>query len=126
VLAQLLSGQQSLFTAPRRAPSFEELCPPPAETEQLEVEVDANAAVIVPLLAPAADAKPREAVNFASGTSVAQREITLVVGDRVEHPSRGSATITAADARALTAVFDQDPGRLDDIHTRLARLRPIR
>lgn len=40
VLAQLLSGQQSLFYAPRSAPAFDELCPP-AETEQLELEVDA-------------------------------------------------------------------------------------
>jgi DNA helicase-2/ATP-dependent DNA helicase PcrA len=72
--------------------------------------------------APTADAVT---LTLPFPTPAAEPEFMLAVGDRVEHPSLGSATIMAADGLAVTALFDREPHRPYDMHARLARLRRV-
>jgi DNA helicase-2/ATP-dependent DNA helicase PcrA len=72
--------------------------------------------------APTADAVT---IILLSPAPAAQPEFMLAVGDRVQHPSLGSATIMAADGLAVTALFDREPHRPYDMHARLARLQRI-
>ncbi|MGH2894799.1 MAG: 3'-5' exonuclease, partial [Solirubrobacteraceae bacterium] len=68
---------------------------------------------------------PLAPVSAPSLAPTAEPDSALSVGDRVEHPSRGSATIIAAEGLAVTAVFDREPGKPYEMHARLARLRRL-
>ncbi len=80
---------------------------------------------IASLPSPTASAEPLAPPSVPSVAAPAELELALSAGDRVEHPSRGVATIMAAEGPAVTAVFDREPGKPYEMHARLARLRRL-
>ncbi len=110
-----------IITQPSRF--LDELAQTPS-TQPPEVAPAAGVAV-ASLPSPAAPAEPLAPLTVPSVAAPAELELALSAGDRVEHPSRGVATITAAEGPAVTAVFDREPGKLYEMHARLARLRRL-
>jgi DNA helicase II / ATP-dependent DNA helicase PcrA len=110
-----------IITQPSRF--LDELAQTPS-TQPPEVAPAAGVAV-ASLPSPAAPAEPLAPLTVPSVAAPAELELALSAGDRVEHPSRGVATITAAEGPAVTAVFDHEPGKLYEMHARLARLRRL-
>ena len=96
--------------------------PPAGQPAQVGPAADTT---IVSLPSPTAAADPLAPPSGASVAAPAELERALSAGDRVEHPSRGVATITAAEGPAVTAVFDHEPGKPYEMHARLARLRRL-
>ena len=85
---------------------------------------DAGGGIVTgPSPTPAPQSPQPQALQHA--TPAAQERYEPSVDDRVEHPTRGAATVSAADGSAVTLVFDREPGKRYELHARLARLRPI-
>jgi DNA helicase II / ATP-dependent DNA helicase PcrA len=121
---KVIITQPSRFLAElEQTPSPQSTEPQPDELPSEAASASAAAAAMASLPSPAAAPEPLPVPSLAAATEPA---LALSAGDRVEHPSRGAATITAAEGLAVTAVFDREPGRPYEMHARLARLRRLR
>ncbi len=122
---KVITAQPSRFLQelPHTSCEHRDHVPEHARVTRSSAPDDDAAIVTLPSPTPAPQPLPPRALPHATPTPPEEYEPS--VDDRVEHPTRGAATVTAADGPAVTLVFDREPGKRYELHARLARLRPI-